>query len=621
MLYKSLHFKLVLFFVVFIICIIAIVGIIMLNGVFSFYTNSFTNQIEESLTEIYADLRSSMKYDDYILRQEEILGAHAGTLGINKYRNFYILDLFDGKYLTGSDDELGANLIQTPNMLAAMNRNIGDKHIFGADAGYMDYAIPVIYEDGQGTKRECVIYIKDTQEEMRSLSWKMVSIIIQALLLGLVVAVLLSFFLAKAITSPIQNITKGALRLAEGDFRKKIEVISNDEIGILANTFNDMARNLQNTLYDVSSEREKLRTTFLYLKDGVLVFTDDEMLTLMNARGSEILKDTFTYDNNFYDFLELFNLRIEDEKDKEKLDSKESSGLLFRDISYEGRVFDINIGKFKYKQERGDAEGIIVVLHDITQQYALERSRREFIANVSHELKTPLQVIMGWTETILMYPQLKSEKKDEYMNKILSECHRMTRIVQDLLMVSTFDNKKMMWKFEMIKPDVLTRTVYEAMSGEAKKKNQIFKLDIGENIKEITADKERIVQVLSNIISNAMKYTGENGEIKLSLEDYATKQRGIDSSGIKFCISDNGQGIPKEDIPYIFERFYRVDKSRSTETGSTGLGLAIAKEIVNAHGGEIVMDSAINKGTTVTIILPCKNNNIMQDDELYDEME
>ena len=619
MLYKSLHFKLVLFFVLFIICIIAIVGIIMLNGVFNFYSDSFTNQIEESLTEIFSDLQSSMKNDDYVMRQKEILEAHAGKLGINKYRNFYILNLTDGKYLAGSDDELGIALIKTQNMLAAMNGNVGDEQIFGAD--HMDYAKPVIYENAEGVNLECIIYIKDTQEEMRNLSWKMVTIIIQALLLGLGIAVLLSFFLAKAITSPIQNITRAAVKLAEGNFEKKIESTSNDEIGILTDTFNnmaknrqDMSKNLQDTLYDVSSEREKLQIIFLYLKDGVLVFADDDMLIMMNARGSEILKEDFTYDNNFHDFLDLFKLKIEDAKDKEKLDSKESDGVSFIDISYADRVFDINIGKFKYRQEHGDAEGLIVVLHDITQQYALEKSRREFVANVSHELKTPLTVIKIATETIMEYPQ----QKDKYLGMIMDESERMRLIVKDLLELSAFDNKKMTLNFEPVKPDIVAKTVYEAMQGESKRKNQTFNLILGENIREITADKKRIVQVLGNIISNAIKYTEDGGTINFHVENYTSKTQETNFSGIKFCISDNGCGIPEEDQPYIFDRFYRVDQSRSKETGSTGLGLAIAKGFVQAHGGEIFLDSVFNKGTAMTIILPCSNNDIIQsDDTIY----
>jgi len=613
MLYKSLHFKLVLVFVLFIICILAIVVIIMINGVFSFYANSFTNQIEEVLSEISTDLQALMRYDDYISRQKDILEAHAGKLRINKYRNFYILDFSTGKYLAGSDDEPGIDLIRTPNMIAAMNGNMGNRQIFGAD--YMDYAKAVIYKDEQGTKKECIIYIKDTQEEMRSLSWRMITIIIQALLFGLLVAVILSFFLAKAITAPIQNITKGAVKLAEGDFQK-IEAASNDEIGILVNTFNDMGRNLQNTLYEVLSEREKLQIIFLYLKDGVLVFSDDEMLIMMNARGNEILEDDFTYDNNFYDFLTLFNLEIGGEKDMERLDNKESGGLLFRDISYADRVFDINMGKFKYKQEHGDSEGIIVVLHDITQQYALEKSRREFIANVSHELRTPLSAIMAATETIIEYPQFK----DKYLNMIITQSERMAQIVEELLFVSRVDNNKMIWNFEQVKPDILAKNVYDAMHNEAKKKNQTFKLSIKKDIKEISADRLGIEKVLVNLISNAIKYTGEEGTIKFSVENYTSKNQEANFSGVRFIISDNGRGIPEEDKPYVFERFYRVDKSRSTETGSTGLGLAIAKDIVNTHGGEILMDSTINVGTTMTIILPCNKNGDtdVNGDEFYE---
>ena len=487
MLYKSLHFKLVLIFVLFIIVIITIIASVMVNGVFDIYKTNFNNMMRRALNDdMLRELSGEMNNDDFYINQHQRLKAEHGNLGINDYRNLYILDM-TGKYLAGTNDELGQNLIKTPNMLAAMGKRTGDKQSFASD--YMDYAIYLSSDmyseqsentDKKDTKdiRECIIYIKDTQEEMRDFSWRIFSIIIQVLLIGLAVAVFLSFFLAKAITSPIQNITKTAVKLADGDFKRKIEVSSNDEIGTLTFTFNDMAEKLK-AMLDQSDE--------------------------------------------------------------------------------------------------------------------LEKSRREFIANVSHELNTPLATIYSAAETI-SDERISDEVKIRCLDMILNEGERMKRIVQDLLIVSRIDNKKMMWQFTSVNIEKLVGNIYETMRGEAEKKEQTLTLTSGKNIPAVYADKERIEQVLLNIVSNAIKYTLGGGKIELSL--------GCDTEKIRVTVKDSGIGIPKEDLPHIFERFYRVDKARSAEAGGTGLGLSIAKEIINAHNGDIIIKSEPGSGTTVTVILP-----------------
>jgi signal transduction histidine kinase len=474
--------------VIFIIIIISIIAAVMLNGVFDFYTRNFNDTMSRTLGgDLLRELSELMDGDDFDAaqrEQRERLRAEQGNLGINEYRNLYILDML-GNYIWGTTDDPEELLIKTPNMLAAMNGQTGSRQAFAAD--YMDYAV---YLSSPGNAFECIIYIKDTQEEMRDFSWAIFEIMLWVLLLGLVVAVLLSFFLAKAITAPIQSIAKGAIKLAEGSFNRKIEVASNDEIGSLTVTFNDMA--------------EKLK-----------------------ARDAE------------------------------------------------------------------SAE--------------LENSRREFIANVSHELRTPLTSIIGAAE-IIADDRIDEEAKLRFLNMILSEGGRMTRIVQDLLIISRLDNRKMMWEFTPVNPGDMAKNIYETMRGEAEKNEQTMTLSINGGIPVISADKTRIEQVLVNIISNAIKYTPKGGKIDFSLSRHKIKDEGgADIPGVKFVVRDNGFGIPEEDLPRIFERFYRVEKARSTEAGGTGLGLSIAKEIVTAHKGQITVDNASGgsrNGTVVTIILP-----------------
>lgn len=623
-----------LIFVIFIILIMIIVGTIMLNGVFQFYAEDFTLTMSEILDgdllkELSGIIGENAHGNFYESLLRERLRTEYGKLGINNSRNLYILDM-NGVYRAGTNDELGVELIITSNMLEAMSRNTGDRQFFGEN--YMDYAVYLRYPAANISQKpdaECIIYIKDTQEQMRNLSWRIFAIIITALLVGLIVAVIMSFFLANAITSPIQSITKRASKLAEGDFTKKIEIASNDEIGTLALTFNDMVDKLEDAFEDVSIEREKLRIYILYLKDGVLVFTDennrynynvnnainrsnknnignnqnnDGKLILINPSGEEILKNDFNSDNNFADFLNLLNLKDEYEK------PENADKYIFRDVAYNENIYDINIGKFKSPQE----EGTIVVMHDITQRYVLEKSRREFIANVSHELKSPLTSIRTAAESVLD-DRAGAEFKANCMNIILSQSDRMDRIIQDLLIVSRIDNKRMMWQFSYVKPEQMAKNIYETMRGEADKNNQSLILKIVSEIPVIYADRGRIEQVLVNILSNAIRYTPPHGKIEFRLENLEssknlTNATGNNILGVKFTIKDNGIGIPEEDLPHVFERFYRVEKARSSESGGTGLGLSIAKEMIHAHNGEIMIDSVQGAGTTVTIILPQNSN-------------
>lgn len=594
MLYKSLNFKLILTFVLFIIIIIAVIGTIMLNSIFSFYIVEFKDAIEACFTsQVIADLKADMTGDSYYESMQTTLSAHNGKLGIDKYRDFYILNM-NGDVQAGTNDT--KTVMKTANVLSAMNRRKGDEVIFGAD--YMDYALYISNDQEGEDFREAVIYIYDTQDKMRNFTWNLFTIIIQALLISLLIAIILSFVLANGIASPIRKITNSAKKLSEGEFEGELEAASNDEIGTLISAFNNMSDNLKNKIDEVSGEREKLETIFLYLQDGVFAFSADGMLLHINPRGAELFNSEINYDSSFSNLTATLNLKV----DMKEIEEKNS--IKFHDVVYADNYFDINIGKFKYKEEKYNKEGIIVVAQDITQRYSVEKSRREFFSNVSHELKTPLTSIRGAAETLLDNENIPLVRKQQLLNMAISESDRMKRLVDDLLLVSRIDNKKMIWKFADVNVSNLAENIYIALEVEAKKKNHEFLLVKGDNLNDIYADKESIEQVLTNIISNAIKYTPEGGKITFTVQNYIFPLIDGDFKGIKFTVADNGVGIPREDQPHIFERFYRVDKARSTSAGGTGLGLSISKEIVLAHKGQINMKSEAGRGTTMTVILP-----------------
>lgn len=586
----SLYFKIILILVLFVVTVMTFSGVVLLNNVTNFYMLDFYDSMDELFGEnskLTSDLSRALASEDYSTDLKLILDSYSGILGIDDYRNFYILDS-TGTYIDGTDDELGASLEKTPNLIAALSGGNGGKMYTGSD--YADFAY--LISNGEDS---VLIYIKDSMDEMQRFIWILFSIILQTMILSLIFAIILSFFLSKAITSPIKNITESAKQLREGDFEHDIEIHSDDEIGLLSMTFNDMKAALKNTLDAASDERAKLETVFTYLRDGVIAFTEDGRVLHINKSAIDLFGDAYNPSFNIKSFIKLLNMdgsSDDDNKAKPQIDP-----LIESDIMYNGRVLDINFGNIKYNENNASHDGIIAVIHDITGRYELEKSRREFVANVSHEMRTPLTSIRGACETMLKDENMPEEFRRVFLNMALTECDRMTNIVSDLLTLSRLDNKKTRWKISRYSIADSLKHVTDVIRVDANNHRHKLSLAVTPGLPEISADRERIEQVLINVLSNSVKYTPDGGVITV-------KASQKDDDNIEIVISDNGMGIPKEDLDRIFERFYRVEKSRTSETGGTGLGLAIAREIVNAHNGEISLESELEHGTTVTITLP-----------------
>lgn len=598
--YNSLYFKIILILVVFMVTVMCVIGTILINSVNNFYMDEFTDMMNRNFVDsdqLTEDLYGVLDSDNYADELYGILDSYSGLLGIDDYRNCYVLD-DNGGFLAGTDSTLGKSLKKTRNMLAAMRGKPDNTQPLGAD--FADYAVKL--DNGINS---CLIYIKDSMDEMQQFTWILFSIILQALMFGLIFAIVLAFFLSKAITSPIQSLTKAARLIASGEFSQEIDVHSNDEIGTLTNTFNYMKRTLKSTLDEVSGEHQKLETIFAYLHDGVVAFTEDGRVLNINQCFKDLLGDKFDDDFCLTRLIDLFGIEYASDVpfSVEYVDRCEKdNGCSFSDVMFDGKVLDVNFGKIRYTADKAPHDGVLCVIHDETGRYELDKSRREFVANVSHEMRTPLTSIKGACETILADPDMSEDMEKFFLGMAVDECDRMTRIVSDLLVLSRLDNKRTQWKIETIDTSSELLHICEIMKVDADAHSHKLTFVPNGNLPEITADKERIEQVFINVISNAIKYTPDGGKIELS----ASACKLGKAAGVEVRIKDNGIGIPAEDIPHLFERFYRVEKSRTSETGGTGLGLAIAKEIVDAHGGEIRIESVMGAGTCVIVRLPVK---------------
>ncbi|MBQ3815417.1 MAG: HAMP domain-containing protein, partial [Clostridia bacterium] len=526
-----------------------------------------------------------------------ILSNYRSVLGIDEYRNYYVLNL-DGEMLHGSDTELGTSLEITPNLLSAISGTETNIRTGGMD--YADWAVRIPVEDGE----DCIVYVKDSLDEMRRLNSMLFSIVLQALLIGVLIAVLLSFFLAKSISSPLQSLTNDTQRVASGEFSHEIEVNSEDEIGVLAENFNYMKERLRSTLDEVDGERKKLDTVLSCMRDGVLAFLADGTVLHSNNSAEELFGDALRQNAvTLESCFEKLDLPLIETKDGVKLISEDAEvtrdGYIFRDRSVDGRVYDVSFAKLTpISDGEVTLDGYLFIIHDVTSRYELDESRREFVANVSHELRTPLTSIKGATETVRMDSGMDEETRDYFLDMVLSESDRMTRIVSDLLVLSRLDNKRTKWNIETFDLKQSVRRLCEVMRPDIEAHRHRVTFGAPKTVPPITADRQRIEQVIINILSNAVKYTPDGGRIDIELKHNRAKK------SLLLTIRDNGIGIPKEDLEHLFERFYRVEKSRTQDAGGTGLGLAIAKELVEAHGGAISIDSVLSEGTTVRIELP-----------------
>jgi two-component system sensor histidine kinase VicK len=387
-------------------------------------------------------------------------------------------------------------------------------------------------------------------------------------------------------STPIEGLTRRAGEIARGEFKGRIEVRSSDEIGVLTETFNDMAEKLQKTLETVENERDKLNTLFIRMTDGVCAFDREGRIIQMNLAAQKLIgteyRDDLVYSEVFEQVLPFRDaLAI---KPQDYYEANHSAGDL---------ALKVFIAPFGDNDREG---GVMAVIHDITEQTKLDNVRREFVANVSHELRTPLTNVKSYTETLLENEDIDRETQKNFLGVIMKESDRMQRIVHDLLTLSRFDYGNDGLRIHLVQISKLIERVYQAMYMDAAKHKHNLSMELVGKLPDIYCDSDRIEQVLVNVISNAIKYTPDGGTIDISSQ--------AEGEFISISVKDTGIGIPEKDLSRLFERFYRVDKARSREAGGSGLGLSIAKEIVERHGGTIRIDSRYGEGTTVTVRLP-----------------
>lgn len=418
-----------------------------------------------------------------------------------------------------------------------------------------------------------------------------------SLTLGLFITLVIFAFIvsnvSKRVTHPIEEIIKVAKEVTQKNYKKRILTESRGEIGQLAQTINFMIDSLEKQMVTLKENEKRLEGIINNMFSGILLMDDARRIILANQAA----KDLLTCGSE-----ELIG-KTYNQIDKNTgltplIDQCFENGDKVRDEIHlyfpEEKIIDVNLAS--YKSDTGGIKGIIVLLHDITSIRRLEKLRNEFVANVSHELKTPITSIKGFTETLLDGALEDPEISRHFLTIINEESDRLYRLISDILDLSRVEQKKMPLQIEEFNLSKLIKESVRIVREEAREKGIAIILPTTEDV-TMEGDTDRIRQIFLNIVSNAIHYTPENGEVTIKVQQKGRNQ-------IEIKVTDTGIGMSQEHLSRIFERFYRVDKARSRASGGTGLGLAIVKHLVEAHQGEIYAESEEGKGSTFTILFP-----------------
>jgi two-component system, OmpR family, sensor histidine kinase ResE len=416
---------------------------------------------------------------------------------------------------------------------------------------------------------------------------------------GFLLTTFFAFFLLTKITQPLREMKEAADRVSQGDYATRVAIRSSDEIGELANTFNQMASELHTLIRDLQHERDHLSSVLRSMTDAVISFDAEGGVILTNPQGHHLLEEWHAvhWEDDAADQYGLVPVPL-----RETFRKVLSAGRELTDkIHVQSGVWSVVMTPLAATEA---VRGAVAVLRDVTEEFRIDKMRKDFVANVSHEIRTPLSMVQGYSEALLDDIAASPEERRELVQVIHDESLRMGRLVKDLLDLARMEAGYLEMTFQPVNVNALLSRVFRKFSVLAKEAGIVLsRTEEDPALVLEAADPDRLEQVMTNLLDNAIRHTPSGAAIRMGAERQ-TSSRG---AMLLLTVEDEGQGIPQEDLPYIFERFYKADKARKRETsggGGTGLGLAIAKNLVEAHGGKIRAESEPARGTRFTISLP-----------------
>jgi two-component system phosphate regulon sensor histidine kinase PhoR len=413
-----------------------------------------------------------------------------------------------------------------------------------------------------------------------------------ALLITSVLAVMLALFFSYHFTKPVRTLEKFTEKLRRGEPSGTLILQTSDETKVLADNINYLVEELQGQIRLANEEKSKLMTAFTSMTEGVLILDAGDKIEFISPALSTILHESYG-DVAGKTLLAAFrNVELHKAFHRFKL-SRETVSVDTTLGGIDPVIMNVSISQVHgYPGE----EKVMVVFHDVTRLKKLERIRTDFVANVTHEIRTPLAAIIGYLETLQAGAIQNEQDTQRFLGIMLKQAQRLNRLVEDLMTISKVELGEAHFHFEPVSLKDIIDSVMPLLDAKAEAKRITIDNTVGEGLPSLSGDRDRLNQVFVNLLDNAIKFTPEDGRVMLAAEQK--------ESGVVVSITDTGSGIPREEIQRLGERFYRVDKTRSRELGGTGLGLSIVKHLMQAHGGKMEIESQLGRGTKVSLFFP-----------------
>jgi two-component system phosphate regulon sensor histidine kinase PhoR len=588
---SGIRWRIVLTYLVLIVLALSIFGVYMLQFIEKLYMNNLQSHVKEEASLLAAWVSPHLENYDAPGQKEAVLDMIRKT-GMTVSARVTLIDLQGNVMLdTMSDEDSRKNQLDAPEVAAAVDKSIG-VHIRRVDySNYnvMHMAVPVYGNHGLSAVLRMAVPLKGAHETLQAL-WGRIGV---SLLIVAAAASLFGLRLAHGIAAPIEAITQSTRKIAEGAFEERIHQRGRDELRVMADSINAMAARLAEQIEDLTAEKGKLEGILKHLVSGVIVVDRSGRITLVNQavermigyKAEDLLQKWHWETGHHFGLSTLIDEAILVGT------AKKREITLHRPVE---RTVEVHITPII--SNGGRIAGAVVLLHDVSEWRRLERMRSEFVANVSHELRTPITAVKGFSETLLDGALNDPEISRQFLQIIHDEAERLKRLVTDLLELSKIESGHTVFRFEPFDVALLVRQTVEKYRHQAESQGLTLENDTPEGPLTLEADSDRIAQVLINLLGNAIAYTPSGGQVQVAVEEMQDE--------VVLKVRDTGIGIPAEDIPRLFERFYRVDKARARRSGGTGLGLAIVKHIVEGHHGRVEVESQVGKGSEFAIYLP-----------------
>ena len=588
--FKQLYLRMTGMALLVVILGVLVTGILCFFGAVNLYTTQFSEDMDSIgrsalPQQIGSILASDTDNDKKSAQAEEVILSYTGKLGIDENRSWFVLSARDASII------LPLNLspsvpTRTPNLSAAMKTGNGDEIKLTED--YLDYALYI--RNGITAEDGYIFYIRDNKTDLQILVRRTLVYILWALLFGFVASLLLGLFMAYQSVAPLRQVAKRAENFAQGNYEPSLDKVPSGEVGELIKSLNRIGTAMNNTLKQINTDKHKVEVILEHINNGIIAFDINQNIIHINPAAKKIFNITDESSITFDAFFKALDTEI-----------CMAEFMYLQDTAVEERELvtgdnHIKASLVPFKMDNDKTAGVICVFEDVTKQFNLENARQKFVAEVSHELKTPLTTIRTYTETLLNGYLDDKKTATGFLNTVQNETDKMTAMVQNLLILNRFDMQQVDIRREKFSLDLLLRRLEDTFALEAEKKGLELTYNRTTDLPDIEADQYQIERAIKNIISNSIKYCTKGDKIQIF--------SGKLYNNVYIKVEDTGKGIPKADLKHVFERFYRVDKDRSRDKGGTGLGLSITKEIIEGHGGTIEIESDFGKFTRVTINLP-----------------